>query len=143
MAHTKNSIVIKKDIDQVFDVTNDIPRWTELFDEYVEAKILKREDKKVTFRLTNKEGKSWRSSRIIDREKYLCTAEREEPKFPFKYMHLKWTYRAVPAGTEMTWEQDFEMDPTSGYTNEKAQEAINEHSRANMEKIKKIIEEGD
>lgn len=140
MAHTKNSIVIKKDIDKVFDITNDIKRWPELFDEYVEAKILKREGKKVTFQLTNKEGKSWRSSRIIDKEKYLCTAEREEPKFPFKYMHLKWTYRRVSEGTEMTWEQDFEMNPKSGYTDEKAREAINEHSRANMKRIKEITE---
>lgn len=140
MAHTKNSIIIKEDIDKIFDITNDIERWPELFDEYVEAKILKREGKKVTFQLTNKEGKSWRSSRIIDKEKYLCTAEREEPKFPFKYMHLRWTYQRVPGGTEMTWEQDFEMDPKSSYTDEKAIKAINEHSQANIKRIKEIIE---
>lgn len=40
----------------------------------------------------------------------------------------------------MTWEQDFEMDPKSGYTDEKAVEAINEYSRANMKRIKEIIE---
>ena len=35
MPHTKNSIIINADIDKVFDVTNDIERWTELFNEYI------------------------------------------------------------------------------------------------------------
>ncbi|MEW6606374.1 MAG: SRPBCC family protein [bacterium] len=140
MAHTENSIIIEAERDRVFDVTNDIERWPELFDEYKEAKILCREDNKITFQLTNNEGKIWRSSRILDKENYQCTAEREEPKFPFKFMHLKWFYEEVPQGTKMTWIQDFEMDSESGYTNEEAENAINEHSKVNMERIKKIIE---
>ena len=140
MPHIKNSIIINADIDKVFDITNDIERWPELFNEYTEAKILKREGDKITFQLTNNEGKSWRSSRIVDKINYICTAEREEPKFPFKYMHLKWTYNKVDSGIEMTWEQDFEMDEKAKYNNEQAEELINKHSQENMKRIKEIIE---
>ena len=43
MAHTKNSITIKAPYDRVFDITNDIARWPDLFDEYKDAKILEKE----------------------------------------------------------------------------------------------------
>ena len=77
MAHTKNSITIKAPYDRVFDITNDIERWTELFDEYKEAKIISREGNKITFQLTNNQGNSWRSWRILDKENRVCTAQRE------------------------------------------------------------------
>ena len=48
MAHTKNSITIKAPYDRVFDITNDIERWPDLFDEYKDAKILNREGNKIT-----------------------------------------------------------------------------------------------
>ncbi|HIC90768.1 MAG TPA: polyketide cyclase [Syntrophaceae bacterium] len=141
MARTENSILIKAPYDTVFDVTNDIERWPELFEEYKQAKILKREGNKITFQLTNKEGHTWRSSRVLDKEHYQCTAEREEPKFPFKYMKLKWLYENVSDGVKMTWIQEFEMDPKAKYTDDQVVNLINKHSVENMQRIKKIIEE--
>ena len=93
--------------------------------------------------MTNNEGKTWQSNRILDKENYQCIADREEPKFPFKYMHIKWIYEEVLQGTKMLWIQDFEMNPEAGYSDEKAEQLINQHSKDNMEKIKKIIEAGD
>ncbi len=140
MPHTSNSIFINAPYETVFDVTNDIERWPELFDEYSEARILAREGSKITFQLTNREGKSWRSSRILDKEGRRCTAVREEPMFPFKYMKLLWTYAESRGGVEMTWEQDFEMDEKAPVDNETAAARINLHSKKNMQRIKEIIE---
>jgi aromatase len=140
MAHTQNSIFINAPYGSVFDITNDIERWPELFDEYSEAKILSREGDKITFQLTNKEGKSWRSSRILDKPGHKCTASREEPMFPFKYMDLLWTYVEKDGGVEMTWEQDFSMDEKAPVDDKTAETRINEHSKKNMMRIKEIIE---
>ena len=142
MAHTKNSITINAPYEMVFDITNDIERWPELFDEYTEGKILNREGNKITFQLTNNQGNSWRSSRILDKENKLCTAQREEPMFPFKYMNLKWTYEEDEKGVTMTWEQDFEMDPKAKFNDTQAEELINKHSLENMKRIKELIESG-
>ncbi|MBW2221838.1 MAG: SRPBCC family protein [Deltaproteobacteria bacterium] len=142
MAHTKNSITIKAPYDRVFDITNDIERWTELFEEYTEAKIISREGNKITFQLTNNQGNSWRSWRLLDKENRVCTAQREEPLFPFKYMNLKWTYEEGGEDVKMTWEQDFEMDPKAKFNDEQAEELINKHSVENMKRIKELIESG-
>jgi len=140
MAHTKNTVFIKAPYDTVFGVTNDIERWPELFNEYSDAKVLSREGDKITFQLTNKEGKSWRSSRMLDKSGHKCTAKREEPMFPFTHMDLLWTYAEKDGGVEMTWEQDFEMDGKAAVDNDTAVMRINEHSKTNMQKIKEIIE---
>jgi aromatase len=142
MAHTKNTIFIEAPYGRVFDVTNDIERWPELFNEYTDAKILAREGDRITFQLTNKEGKSWRSSRILDKAGHRCTAKREEPMFPFVHMDLLWTYEEKDGGVQMTWEQDFEMDEKAPVDNDTAVARINEHSRLNMERIKSLIESG-
>jgi len=142
MAHTRNTIFINAAYDRVFDITNDIERWPELFNEYSDAKVLAREGDKITFQLTNKEGKTWRSSRVLDKKGHRCDSRREEPMFPFKHMDLLWTYVETDGGVEMTWEQDFEMDEKAPVDNATAVTRINEHSRVNMERIKTLIETG-
>ena len=43
MGHTCNSITINAPYEKIFDISNDIPRWTELFGgEYKEAKVVKK-----------------------------------------------------------------------------------------------------
>ena len=59
MGHTRNSIFINAPYSLVFDISNHIERWTELFgDEYVSADVLKREGNEITFRLTDEDRKS-------------------------------------------------------------------------------------
>lgn len=140
--HTYNWILIEKDIATVFDLTNDIERWPEYFNEYTAARVLSRTEKKIAFELTNNENQTWQSVRFLDKDHWLATATRGEPRLPFKYMHLRWIYRPVPRGTEMTWEQFFEMDPASGITDGQAGRRITEHSRLNLERIKALIEAG-
>ncbi len=51
MGHTRNSIIINAPYNLVFDISNKIERWTELFGkEYVKAEILERKGNEITFR---------------------------------------------------------------------------------------------
>ena len=70
MGHTCNSITITAPYEKVFDISNDIPRWTELFgSEYKEAKVVKREGNRIVFQLTDDESRSWQSFRLLFKER--------------------------------------------------------------------------
>lgn len=141
MGHTCNSIVIKAPYELVFDISNDIPRWTELFGgEYKKAELLKREGNKITFRLTDDEGKSWQSWRLLFKDRYFTYAEKEEPKFPFKYMKIIWLYTPKDEGIEMTWIQHFKMDEKAKFNDEQVEGFINKHSQDNLKIFKEVIE---
>ncbi len=142
MGHTRNSVLIEAPYDLVFDISNHIERWTELFgDEYVSAEVLDRKDNEITFRLTDDENKSWVSKRWLHKDQYFAFASRHDPMFPFIYMKIVWIYVPRDNGIEMIWMQDFEMD--AGFTKFSAEQIegfINEHSVANMKIFKDVIE---
>jgi len=142
MGHTVNSIVIDAPYDNIFDTSNQIERWTELFgDEYVKADVLSREGNRIEFRLTDKDGNSWTSFRLLFKENNLAYAQKNEPTFPFKHMKIIWLYTPVDGGIRMTWIQDFEMDPKfTKFTDEQIVGFINEHSQHNLKIFKKVIE---
>jgi aromatase len=141
MGHTCNSIIINAPYEKVFDISNDISRWTELFGaEYKKADVLRKEANKITFRLTDEEDKSWQSWRLLFKETYFAYAEREEPKFPFKYMKIIWLYTRKPDGIEMTWIQHFEMESKAKFNDTQVEGFINEGSQKNLKIFKKIIE---
>ncbi|MFA5260706.1 MAG: SRPBCC family protein [Candidatus Omnitrophota bacterium] len=142
MGHTRTSIFINAPYGLVFDISNHIERWTELFgNEYVKAEILERNGNEITFRLTDDENKSWVSKRWLHKEQLFAFASRHDPMFPFKYMKIIWLYYVTQEGTLMTWIQDFEMDPGfSAYTEEQIEGFIKEHSRHNMKIFKEVIE---
>lgn len=141
MGHTCNSIIINAPYDKVFDISNDIPRWTYLFgSEYKKAEVVKKEANKITFRLTDDEDKTWQSWRLLFKDKYLAYAEREEPKFPFKYMKIVWLYTPKSEGIELTWIQHFEMDQKAKFTDEQVEGFINTHSKDNLKIFKEQIE---
>lgn len=142
MGHTRNSIVIKAPFGLIFDISNHIERWTELFGkEYVKAEVLSRIGNEITFRLTDDENKSWVSKRWLFKEQKLAYACRHEPMFPFKYMKIVWFYNETDAGVEMVWIQDFQMDPKfTKFTETQIEGFINEHSQHNMKIFKRVIE---
>lgn len=154
MGHTCNSIIINAPYDLVFDISNDIPRWTELFgSEYKKAEVVKKEANKITFRLTDDEDKSWQSWRLLFKDKYFTYSEREEPKFPFKFMKIVWLYTLKPVGmalaiapptaewsVELTWIQHFEMDEKAKFDDEQVEGFINKHSKENLMIFKEVIE---
>ena len=142
MGHTCNAIIINAPYEKIFDISNDIPRWTELFGgEYKKAEVVKKEGNKITFRLTDDEGKSWQSWRLLFKDKYFTYAEREEPKFPFKYMKIVWLYTAkAEKSIELTWIQHFEMDEKAKFNDEQVEGFINKHSMENLKIFKEVIE---
>jgi len=141
MGHTCNAIVINAPYDLVFDISNDIPHWTELFGgEYKKAEIISKEGDKITFRLTDDEDKSWVSWRLLFKDKYFTYSERHEPKFPFKYMKIIWLYTPKPEGIELTWIQHFAMDDKAKFSDEQVEGFINKHSKENLLVFKQLIE---
>jgi aromatase len=141
MGHTVNSIIIKAPYGLVFDISNDIERWTELFGgEYKEAKVVKREGNRLTFRLTDDEGRSWQSSRLLFKDDYFAYAQRVDPLFPFKYMKIIWLYTPTPEGVMLTWIQDFNMDAKAKFSDEQVEGFINKHSKDNLKIFKETIE---
>ena len=142
MGHTVNSIIIDAPYDDVFDTSNHIERWTELFGgEYVSAEVLSREGNRIEFRLTNNDGQSWTSFRLLYKDNKFAYAQKNEPTFPFKHMKIIWLYTEVEGGINMTWIQDFEMDPKfEKFTDEQICGFINQHSQDNLKIFKGIIE---
>ncbi len=143
MGHTRNSITINAPYSQVFDTSNQIERWTELFgDEYVKADVLERQGNEITFRLFDKDGKNWVSKRWLYKDLKFAYASRWEPMFPFRYMKIVWFYNENKDGTEMIWIQDFLLDPGfTKFTEEQIEGFVNEHSQHNMKIFKKVIEQ--
>ncbi len=142
MGHTRNSILINAPYNLVFDISNKIERWTELFGkEYASADVLERKGNEITFRLTDEDKKSWVSKRWLHKDQMFAYASRHEPMFPFRYMKIIWLYNETPEGTEMIWMQDFQMDEKfTKFTAEQIEGFINEHSQHNMKIFKKVIE---
>lgn len=146
MPRIQHEIHIERAPAHVFAITNDIENWATLFNEYGASQVTKREDAgrftKLVFRLRNNEGAEWQSWRILDNVELVAIAEREDPLFPFRYMHLKWTYMPVHGGTRMTWTQDFELDPALELPEAEAVARMDAHGRENQQRIKRIIESG-
>jgi aromatase len=140
MAHTVNSIVVNAPYEKVFDLSNDITRWKEYFNEYTQSEVLGTEDNKIVFKLTHENGNSWESYRLLFKDDKFAYASRVKPMFPFEYMKIVWLYREVPEGIEMTWIQDFKMDSKAKYTDEQVEGIINQHSQENLKRFKEIIE---
>jgi aromatase len=141
MGQTVNSILIEAPYDLVFDISNDIERWTELFGgEYTEAKILKREGNKLTFKLTDDKGNSWQSFRLLFKDNNFAYAQKLEPTFPFDYMKIIWLYTPVPRGILMTWIQFFTMAKGAKFDDEKVEGLINKHSQDNLKIFKEVLE---
>lgn len=144
MPRIENTIAIRGKPADVFAATNEIERWPELFPEYRDARILDIDDGgryvAINFVLTNNEGSSWRSWRLLDKENMFAIATRVDPMYPFNFMHLNWTYAHDGAFTRMTWMQDFELDPKVEIPISQVIENMNTHTQKNQERIKLTLE---
>jgi aromatase len=142
--HTDNSVFIDADPDLVWDLTNDVERWPELFTEYAAAEVLHRDGDTVRFRLTmhpDPAGNawSWVSERTADRATRTVTARRLEPGW-FEFMNIRWTYTPERSGTRMRWVQDFAMRADSPVDGAAMTERINTNTPVQMEAIRRQVE---
>ncbi|MCB5907471.1 SRPBCC family protein [Streptomyces pinistramenti] len=145
--HTENAITINAPLDLVWDMTNDLENWPQLFSEYASVDVLSREGDKTTFRLTmhpdnNGTVWSWVSERVTDREGLTVRARRVETG-PFAHMNIHWSYSRNKTGTTMHWTQDFAMKPEAPVDDQGMTDMINRNSRVQMELIRDKIEQRD
>ncbi|WP_371673555.1 SRPBCC family protein [Streptomyces sp. NBC_00289] len=143
--HTENSITVDAPLDLVWDMTNDIENWPQLFSEYASLEVLSREGDSTTFRLTmhpDDNGKvwSWVSERTVDRRNRTVRARRVETG-PFAHMNIVWEYTQLPDGVRMRWVQDFAMKPDAPVDDAWMTDNINRNSRTQMALIRDRIEQ--
>ncbi|MFJ8107280.1 SRPBCC family protein [Streptomyces sp. NPDC096132] len=145
MARTDNAIVVDAPMDLVWDMTNDVETWPQLFSEYAAAEILEREGATVRFRLTlhpDEQGKvwSWVSERTPDPATRTVRARRIETG-PFEFMNLYWSYTRTAAGVEMRWQQEFTVRQGLPFGDAEMTERLNTNTRREMARIKGLVEE--
>jgi aromatase len=145
--YTENRIVVLRDFDFTFDLTNRIDLWPQLFTEYKEAQILENNGNYIKFQLTTyAEGKrpsrSWVSERRLDKKNHLATAERIEPKFPFEYMQIRWEYEVLPSDQAviMTWIQEFDVHPECPFNREQMEGFLNRNTHKQLKAVKQNVE---
>ena len=142
--HTENEITIAAPFDLVWDMTNDLDRWPQLFSEYASVEVLEREGESTTFRLTmhpDENGKvwSWVSERETARDVHTVWARRVETG-PFAFMNIRWEYEETPAGTRMHWTQDFAMKPEAPVDDAGMTDIINRNSPIQLALIRDRVE---
>ena len=142
--HTDNKIVIDAPMDLVWEMTNDVANWPNLFTEYASTEILERKGDTIRFRLTmhpDPGGRvwSWVSERTPDSTTRTVNAHRIETG-PFTYMNLRWEYREVEGGVEMRWIQSFTMKPDAHTDDAGMTDHLNKTTREQMAVIKSRVE---
>ena len=141
MPTVQRSIIVDAPIETTFDISNQIDLWPQMMEEYQEAEIVKREGKMIWFRLRHQNGTTWTSWRMLHRPEFAC-AERFEPKAPFKYMHIVWSYKPTgnPRQTEMLWDMRFELPDDQKHKEEEFTANMAKHTESNQQKMKAYIE---
>jgi len=144
VGHVDNCVLIDADFDHVWEMTNDVERWPQLFTEYASAEILSRTGDKVRFRLTmhpdeNGVAWSWVSERTLDRPNRRVVARRVEPG-PFEFMNIEWTYWTEGASTRMRWVQDFRMRADAPIDTAAMTHRINTNTVTQMDVIRRKVE---
>lgn len=142
--HTDNEVVIAAPMGLVWEMTNDIPSWTELFSEYSAAEVLDERDGVIRLRLAlqpDENGKvwDWVSERRPDEATRTVRSQRVQTG-PFKYMWIYWEYAETPDGIRMRWVQDFEMRPQAPVDDATMLERLNRNTAEQQRLIKEKIE---
>jgi aromatase len=145
---TENSVVVYGDAERIFELTNRIELWPELFTEYESTEVLEREGHYLKFRLTmfpEEDGKvkSWVSERTVDTSKREARAKRLEPMYPFASMDIHWTYEPLPQGLGviMTWIQEFEPHENFPFDVYRMESHLNHNTRIQLKAVKQAVEE--
>jgi aromatase len=143
-AHTDNAVVIDAPMELVWQLTNDVASWPELFSEYADAEILERDGDRVRFRLTTRPDAtgnswSWVSERVLSVPTRTVRAHRVETGW-FAYMQILWAYRQAPDGVELRWIQDFAMRPDAPLDDTAMAARINANSAVQQARIKALVE---
>ena len=143
--HTEAEVVIDAPREFVFERTNDLSIWPQMFTEYESVDVLERGENSFVFRLTTKpdeegEVSSWVSQRRLFPADWRIEAARIEPRQPFSEMQIRWYYDDMDGMTRMRWEQDFTVAPGAPFSEDDAVRYITENSKVQMAAIKEYLE---
>ncbi|MFI6226711.1 SRPBCC family protein [Micromonospora echinospora] len=141
---TECAVVIDAPMDLVWEMTNDVPNWPDLFTEYASAEVLERNGNTIRFRLTmhpdeNGRVNTWVSERTSDPATQTVRAHRIETG-PFDFMNIFWAYREVDGGVEMRWEQEFHVKDEMPFDDAAMAAHLLKNSAIQMAAIKERIE---
>ncbi|GLY23926.1 SRPBCC family protein [Micromonospora sp. NBRC 101691] len=141
---TECAVVIDAPMDLVWEMTNDVPNWPDLFTEYASAEVLERDGNTIRFRLTmhpdeNGRVNTWVSERTSDPATRTVRAHRIETG-PFDFMNIFWAYREVDGGVEMRWEQEFHVKDEMPFDDAAMAAHLLKNSAIQMAAIKERIE---
>jgi aromatase len=141
---TECAVVIDAPMDLVWEMTNDVPNWPDLFTEYASAQVLERDGNTIRFRLTmhpdeNGRVNTWVSERTSDPATRTVRAHRIETG-PFDFMNIFWAYREVDGGVEMRWEQEFHVKDEMPFDDAAMAAHLLKNSAIQMAAIKERIE---
>lgn len=142
--YVENQVVILGDYEKIFEYTNDVRNWPELFEEYESVKILSENENEVAFSLKNKDGGEWTSKRITNKKNMKVKGERLTNKYPFAKMDIYWLYEKLPddIGCIMCWIQIFTLDNSfADHEVYRMENFLNKNTRKEMRRIKNILEE--
>ncbi|MFE7130741.1 cupin domain-containing protein [Streptomyces sp. NPDC057638] len=145
IGHTDNHIDIDAPLGYVWNRTNDLRAWPELFSEYASVEILEEDESSAVFRLTmhpDEQGHSWSwvSERRWDTAARVVKARRVVTG-PFEFMNITWTFEELgPDATRMRWVQDFQMRPDAPLDTAAMTHRINGNTAVQMKLIKQRIE---
>jgi aromatase len=145
--YTENRIVVLRDFDHVFDLTNNIELWPQLFTEYKTAKILEKNADSIKFELTthpegDRPSRTWTSIRYINKQNRTAHAQRLDPTFPFAYMKIRWEYEKLPSDQAviMTWMQEFDVHPDCQFTVQQMEAFLNRNTHKQLRAVKENVE---
>lgn len=144
MASTDNQILVSAPFDLVWEMTNDVESWPELFTEYESVEVLERHGDTIRFRLTLRPDEqgvrwSWVSERTSDPQTRTVRAHRIETG-PFEYMNIFWEYETVGSSVRMRWVQDFRVREGLPFGDAEMVDRLNTNTRREMAHIKARVE---
>ncbi|MFE1167843.1 SRPBCC family protein [Nocardiopsis sp. NPDC058789] len=138
-------ILIDAPYDLVWEVTNDVASWADLFaPSYESVDVIHQEGDTIRFRITkvpDEEGRvmTWVSDRTMDREAGQTRAARVETG-PFEFMHIVWDYEQEPEGVRLTWNYEFAVKPECPWSEDRMEQHFDESVPEEMSKVRERIE---
>ncbi|WP_067975229.1 SRPBCC family protein [Nocardiopsis trehalosi] len=140
----EHAIVIDAPMGLIWDMTNDVESWPDLFLGYADVEILERRGATTVVRLTREplpDGtvQQWTSERTADPVARTVRTRRLDPA-PYMFFHLLWTYRAMPSGVELRCRAEYAFPPGATAADVAATAAIDRRGHQQMFVLRDRIE---
>ena len=143
MVHMEDSIIVKDNLERVYDISRDVEKYPEFIPGYLESRVEgSREGKLIIKRVAWVKEKqlTWRS--MASFQKNSCI-EFEQIEGRLKGMKAKWLFEKAPEGTKVVITHDFRLGlPVIGWFKERliAKPAVSKVARTVLRALKTKVE---